>query len=57
MVATGAFSAEDLEAIERRDLCYAAERGAPLALLVVTMLHYNGVDWATESLRRCRRLP
>jgi hypothetical protein len=57
MVATGAFSAEDLEEIERRDLAGAATAGAPLALLVVTMLHLYGVDWATDCLRRCNRLP
>lgn len=57
MVTTGQFSAEDLEEIERRDLARAATAGAPLALLVVTLLHLYGVDWATDCLRRCNRLP
>jgi hypothetical protein len=57
MVATGALTDAQLEEIERRDLIAAAMQGAPLALLVVTVLHFYGVEWATEALRRCNRLP
>lgn len=57
IIATGALSEAQIEEMDRRDLTRAAEAGAPLALLVVTMLHLYGVEWATESLRRCNKLP
>lgn len=50
-------SDEQLKEIDRRDLIRGARAGAPLALLVVTMLHFYGVEWATTALREMRRLP